>query len=399
MPPQEMTFSTLIEIEACPRRWALRRADYPEVWTGRGYPPRLHVHALAGTVLHLAIEELTTALVRARCETVHSETAVGVMKGLGGSSTILAASIDRVIRRFEGNPRCARDLALVAASLRKQIPDLRTKLQTILSRLTLPQTKPTTESHPENGPMRGSPSGFLSEVQLRAGNIGWKGTADLIAVTSNGCEITDFKTGEPDEDHALQLRVYALLWSRDRDRNPDGRLANRLIVAYDRATVEVSSPTNSELDLLEAALVIRQETAIASVSQHPPEARPSRDNCQYCSVRHLCEAYWDSGTQMRLGAAGTESRFADMEVAITARHGPSSWDGTITSSAVARSGDLVFLQGASLPFLPRPGQRVRILGGHVEKADADSLPTACTSTLTVALSAGSEVFLVPEEFH
>jgi hypothetical protein len=36
--PRWMSFSALLEIEACPRRWALKSATYPSVWNGRGYP-------------------------------------------------------------------------------------------------------------------------------------------------------------------------------------------------------------------------------------------------------------------------------------------------------------------------------------------------------------------------
>lgn len=40
-PPAVMSVSTYAEIEECPRRWALSSAEYPELWGGRGYPPKL----------------------------------------------------------------------------------------------------------------------------------------------------------------------------------------------------------------------------------------------------------------------------------------------------------------------------------------------------------------------
>lgn len=46
-PPAEMSVSVHAEIEECPRRWALSAADYPGLWSGRGYPPRLQVSTLA----------------------------------------------------------------------------------------------------------------------------------------------------------------------------------------------------------------------------------------------------------------------------------------------------------------------------------------------------------------
>lgn len=49
--PRCMSFSTLSELEACPRRWALSVADYPHVWEKRGYPPRPQITALEGAVV------------------------------------------------------------------------------------------------------------------------------------------------------------------------------------------------------------------------------------------------------------------------------------------------------------------------------------------------------------
>src|SRR2546430_2535646 len=42
-PPTEMSVSTLRELEACPRRWALSSARYPEIWDRVGYPPKLNI--------------------------------------------------------------------------------------------------------------------------------------------------------------------------------------------------------------------------------------------------------------------------------------------------------------------------------------------------------------------
>src|ERR1051325_11146603 len=65
--PVQMTVTTLVEIEACPRRWALSRAAYPELWPGQGYPPRVQIGALAGNVVHSTLEVITTALIEAGC--------------------------------------------------------------------------------------------------------------------------------------------------------------------------------------------------------------------------------------------------------------------------------------------------------------------------------------------
>lgn len=34
--PSWMSFATLIELEICPRRWALVAAEYSDIWNNRG---------------------------------------------------------------------------------------------------------------------------------------------------------------------------------------------------------------------------------------------------------------------------------------------------------------------------------------------------------------------------
>ena len=72
-----------------------------------------------------------------------------------------------------------------------------------------------------HGPMT---AGAYSELEVRSEKIGWKGTLDLLVISPDECEITDFKTGLPREEHRFQIEVYALLWTLDKKRNPQGRL-------------------------------------------------------------------------------------------------------------------------------------------------------------------------------
>src|SRR5438445_387754 len=91
--PTEMTVTTLAEIERCPRRWALSAAEYAGLWSGRGYPPRLQFSALAGTVVHIALETITIKLVRAACSSVEDPKASQVMRDLGGYTKVVRECI------------------------------------------------------------------------------------------------------------------------------------------------------------------------------------------------------------------------------------------------------------------------------------------------------------------
>jgi hypothetical protein len=148
----------------------------------------------------------------------------------------------------------------------------------------------------------------------------------LLTLSPDRCDITDFKTGEPADEHRFQVRTYALLWSRDKELNPTGRPAARLLLAYPSGDVFVPAPTDDELNALELELNARGAAARHAVSIHPPEARPDAERCRYCGVRQLCDTYWLADTQRALASQGGERSFGDIEATIVSRHGPASWD-------------------------------------------------------------------------
>ncbi len=362
--PAEITVTTLAEIESCPRRWALSAASYPDTWEGRGYPPRVHLGGLAGTVVHLALETITRALVRAGCRGVQDPNTFQVMKSLGGHSQVVNTCIDRVLERFAGNPRAQGLLEFAARSLRGRVPELRTRTQTMLSRVRLPSVgAPQIEERTivERGPL---PMGVFAEVELRAKEIRWKGRADLLVLSPDVCGITDFKTGAPDDGHQFQIRVYALLWSRDAELNPTRRRADRLVLAYEAGEVEASAPSDAELDAIERNIVARGEAARQAVSQSPPEARPSADNCRYCGVRQLCSEYWTAKAQQKIAEQAGDARFGDAEVTITGRHGPSSWDARVELSRNLPPGMPAVFRTSSSSEL-QVGARLRVVDAAI----------------------------------
>lgn len=357
--PADLTYSTLREIEACPRRWALSSASYPSLWTERGYPPRVHLKSLAGIVVHNVLETLTKELATAGCPSVLDPSAVRVLQRLGGLSQIVERAIEQLAIRTSLNPRAARLTEYFTRSLRAQSSELRGRVQRMLARQTLlseANSCGNDRGRRFRGPLN---SGLFPEIELRVPRMGWKGRVDLLALATDTCEITDFKTGEPSDDHSLQLRIYALLWNNDDVLNPTSRLVTKLILAYPQGDIEVSPPTLEELSALKSELTTRAVSARNSVAIHPPEARPTPDNCRFCGVRHLCDKYWNPEVQRQMinAPTGAANHFFDAEITILGRHGPKSWDIQIGSNIdqprglLRTSGDHRF----------RNGQRLRVL--------------------------------------
>jgi hypothetical protein len=187
----------------------------------------------------------------------------------------------------------------------------------------------------------------------------------------------DFKTGDHKEGHAFQIRVYALLWSRDREINPNGHRADKLTLVYDHCAMTVAAPSATELDSLAIEVTRRRELACRSLSERPPEARPSPETCRYCAVRQLCQEYW---TAQRRGweLDGAKNNFTDAEVKITGIHGPLSWDATIVASRDADSGRSAVIRTPKGAIDPQVGDTFRLLDVHVALEDDDIKPVVLT---------------------
>lgn len=249
-----MSFAALMDIETCPRRWALSAAEYPHLWKRRGYPHVPQLASIEGTVVHLALKTVTSAIVERGCPSLTDESALLTLRELGGYTAIIRRSLERALQPYQENPRAAPVLDIVRTQLSGRIPELRSRVQKFLSRIHIePRTgKPGGASaYPKVGSRQQLPLGSHSEVELRVSELRWLGVADLITLMKRCCEIRDFKTGTLKEEHEFQVRTYALLWARDADLNPSGRLADKLVLSGVQGDLEVPAPNPHELRSLE----------------------------------------------------------------------------------------------------------------------------------------------------
>lgn len=388
-PPAEMSYSTLGEIEGCPRRWALGHAAYSGLWDGPGYPPRISLANLPGTVVHLALEDAVSALVRAGCASVGDAEAPAAIRSRGGYTVIVSGAIEKALGWFGSNPRAQGAREYTTRVLRGQVPELRSRVQGLLARVRLPSVRRDASAVAPARARAAISAGVFPELTVRAPTLGWKGKIDLLVVDDAACEIIDFKTGAPKPDHIAQLRTYALLWRRDPELNPKGRLATRLTVAYTSSDVSVPAPSEADLGALEADLRARTAAAHADVAHVPPPARPAADVCTSCGVRHMCREYWTADTQRLLSGGGAPSAFADVQLSISGAHGSSSWDAQVQVGPPALAGKEVLLRAGGRAYHFDTGAIIRGANAHVGfTADDERQPPVLT------LGMFSEAFLV-----
>jgi hypothetical protein len=394
--PLWMSFSTLMDLEDCPLRWSLTNAEYLDLWRYHGYPSLSTSSALEGMIVHKSLQKITSALVERGCTSLIDESAILTLRHLGGYTAIIIDCLERVLIPYKENPRVAPVLEGIRTRLVAKVPELRMSVQRFLSRIRL---KPCAvrsgdiDIYRGKEPRHALQDGSYTEVLLKASDLGWRGIADMLTLSVINCEIKDFKTGVPKEEHKEQLLSYALLWARDRDLNPTGRLADNLVLSYYDEEVDIPAPSLKELHFLEVELRNRTANALADLQANPPETRLSLKNCAYCAVRHLCDDYWKWYTQSQEKNKLVKSQLIDGQVKILGQHGPRSWDCVVESGMGLECGKPVLLRIENLQFNFRSGQRFRLLNVFLNTPDEESDDNR-NASFVVTMRTGSEAFLL-----
>lgn len=383
-PPSMWSYSSLKEVETCPRRFALSRADYPELWNQRGYPRTPNPAAIKGDVVHGSLEVILKAMVKSRCPSTRSATAVAVLRELGGYTAVAEDVMVRQLSRFDGNPRVDGDRREnLARVLSDWIPEAREQIQTYLNHmdLTVASAIPEPPSSKESGSLparRPAVQGDHPEQELVAERLRLNGRLDLLTVGPASVSIVDFKTGAEDPSHYDQLRLYALLWDADSVVNPEGLPVSSLTAAYPRHEVRIAVPDGHQLAQLASDLGERVARADARVAADVPPATVG-DHCGVCNVRALCDTYWTTETpEVAEVADGT---WFDLQGTVAREHGVKSY-----VVREAGSGRDVLVRTPSPSSALPIGHDVRILGARriIDPDEEDAL--------IVSLNSASETF-------
>lgn len=359
-PPDHWSYSSLKEVAACPRRYALERASYPDLWDRLGYPPLPTAAALFGNVVHGALEAIVKALTEAGVQSLNAVEATKVLRGMGGLTAVVEEATSRQLAPLDANPRLDVDRRQrIARDLRAQTPEVRGQVQMYLSRIAfVPGTARAAQSSRGEG---GSPQrralgeGSHAEVLLVSDDLRLFGRVDLLTISGATVDIVDYKTGTGSAGHRDQLWLYALLWDRDQVANPAHLVTNGLTAAY--RDQDVAVPVPSEAELHELALALKEETkrADSEFNSSEPTPMPDESICRYCGVRQLCSAYWQEVVPKV--ADVQDGTWFDYQGIVGERHGLHSWwlvnepGGTPEFLLRTSSARQLFVEGDQVRFL------------------------------------------------
>lgn len=228
------------------------------------------------------------------------------------------------------------------------------------------------------------------EIELRHPGIKWRGFVDLIELRDDSCTLEDFKSGEPSDDHLLQLQIYALLWSHDEELNPTRTAIDRLVICYPNGDRIVSY---NEQDGTKLAQQLKARTAAVRKAVSGPESQANLDavRCPKCDVRHLCPAYWTENRPVTAdGQSGDRFHLDDIQLTLRSRKGRNTWAAECQLSNHVPVGSTVLLRWTSKDCAVldqlSPDSEVRLSGASVSYSeDAGLQIVSCSATTDLIL--------------
>lgn len=368
-PPDRMSFSTLTDIESCPLRWGLTKSQYRSEWCRTGYPVKPNMAAILGLITHASLE-IVIQQATTRTESNFGERITAVLRSVGGVSAIVETSMQNTVAEYDSNPRAALVIKEIESKHIEIRAQIRVAVQAALYELATlklhlqDKPTPTRMGAPKKSPLS---AGIYSEIALNGKN-GWYGKIDLLIVEEDGVRLEDFKTGVPKEKDVEQILIYAWLWGSDQTRNPAARLPGSLMIRYPSQLQTVPTPTLADLQNLETELLERTDEIRSAIIDGEFPSRPSNENCKYCTVRQLCNDYWNPESLARV----SETRFGDVEATVIEILNARMWRLKITRGFCPDMPKKVYVRGNLPTKQITAGETIRLLDVYLDTQPTDT---------------------------
>jgi PD-(D/E)XK nuclease superfamily len=391
--PEWMSFHTFKDAQICPLAASLRNSYYASIWAKKGYPSRPNVAAITGTIVHICAERIVRQLVEEGIATLMDPAAMALLRKAGGFSKILQTALEDYQKKEQSNPRFVHFQDELLRSLRTRLPQMRATLQELLAShdwsagatlAVVKKIEPIGSTDIKQGARAPLGMGAHMEVELVDASIGWRGVADVVVLSVDGCRIIDFKTGRPDQEHRRQMWVYAMLWNCDRETNPGQVPVKKLTLIYTSGSVDVPVPSREEMAAFRKSLIEGSEDLKDKLGSKRVPATPSVETCRYCQVKLLCDAYWKD-----LPAHEPGERFSNAELELVEKRGDRGWLAQVRSHKNLAPGEQLLLRcfesGSAFWSDLRPGLSLRVTDATLSIREPDDIPALNLSMLSEAL--------------
>jgi hypothetical protein len=369
--------STLNEIEECPKRFALRRASYPEIWSRAGFPNRISTAQVKGIVVHEVVSMIMNSVQNS--SELAEKSVMSFLKERGGYLQLLKSILDKELLTANSNPRAELMVETIKREICADLSELRGQVQYFVKESI--NKLPTVSSRIENKEINETPSTTIqippvsSEYKIVDSEFPIEGYLDLLLTDEDTDHIIDYKTSKTIHDEYWdQLSLYAWLWYRSAKNLRKGDCRIEVISGANLSDSRIIKI--GDLPAIEKNVLDRIRNAELSLTGEIA-AKPSVDSCKFCAVKVMCNPYWSMNENQ-----STVAKWSDIRIRTTGNLGGNAWSVSILSdetSAMLIIGDR---DDGSIEI----GQELRLLNAYKNEDEETGV--------VIRLSQNSEIFRV-----
>ena len=369
--------STLNEIEECPKRFALRRASFPEIWSRAGFPNRISAAQVKGIVVHEVVSMIMNSVQNS--SELAEKSVMSFLKERGGYLELLKSILDKELLSANSNPRAELMVEAIKREILADLSELRGQVQYFVKESI--NKLPAASSRVENEEINEIPSTAFqilpinSEYKIVDSEFPIEGYLDLLLTNEVIDHIIDYKTSKTIHDEYWdQLSLYAWLWYRSAKNLRKGDCRIEVISGANLSESRVIKI--EDLPAIQMSVLDRIKNAELSITGEIA-AKPSIDSCKFCAVKVMCNAYWKMNENQ-----STEAKWSDMRIRTTGSLGGNAWSVSILSDdtpAMLIVGDR---DDGSIEI----GQELRLLNAYKNEDQETGV--------VIRLSQNSEIFRV-----
>ena len=369
--------STLNEIEECPKRFALRRASFPEIWSRAGFPNRISAAQVKGIVVHEVVSMIMNSVQNS--SELAEKSVMSFLKERGGYLELLKIILDKELLSANSNPRADLMVESIKREILADLSELRGQVQYFVKESI--NKLPTASSRVENEEINEIPSATFqilpinSEYKIVDSEFPIEGYLDLLLTNEDIDHIIDYKTSKTIHDEYWdQLSLYAWLWYRSAKNLRKGDCRIEVISGANLSESRVIKI--EDLPAIQMSVLDRIKNAELSITGEIA-AKPSADSCRFCPVKVMCNSYWNMNENQ-----STEAKWSDMRIKTMGNLGGNAWSVSILSDdtpAMLIVGDR---DDGSIEI----GQEFRLLNAYKNEDEETGV--------VIRLSQNSEIFRV-----
>ena len=369
--------STLNEIEECPKRFALRRASFPEIWSRAGFPNRISAAQVKGIVVHEVVSMIMNSVQNS--SELAEKSVMSFLKERGGYLELLKIILDKELLSANSNPRADLMVEAIKREILADLSELRGQVQYFVKESI--NKLPTASSRVENEEIIEIPSATFqilpinSEYKIVDSEFPIEGYLDLLLTNEEVDHIIDYKTSKTIHDEYWdQLSLYAWLWYRSAKNLRKGDCRIEVISGANLSESRVIKI--EDLPAIQMSVLDRIKNAELSITGEIV-AKPSADSCRFCPVKVMCNSYWNMNENQ-----STEAKWSDMRIKTMGNLGGNAWSVSILSDdtpAMLIVGDR---DDGSIEI----GQEFRLLNAYKNEDEETGV--------VIRLSQNSEIFRV-----